>query len=138
MKNEYEKREYGSFKRILLCYRSVKQPQEVKQEDAGVKQSLLPSDTHNNEFILCSAGRIIGPVLNNHVRVESLNALVALNKAGMRVKPARPDNSPRPPPPRFQAQTKRITPDCLIKADKLRCQSPSLAGAECLRCVSAH
>lgn len=34
------------------------------------------------KFILCSAGCIITPALNNLVWVESLNGLVALNKAG--------------------------------------------------------
>ncbi len=34
------------------------------------------------KFILCSTGCIITPALNNHVWVESLNGLVALNKVG--------------------------------------------------------
>lgn len=85
-------------------------------------------------LILCSAGCIITWALNNCVWVESLNASVVLNKAGKGDKPSY--FGPAPPP--LQAQTNRITLDCLIKTDKLRCQSQSLRGTVCLRCVSAH
>lgn len=42
------------------------------------------------KFILCSAGCIITPALNNHVWVESLNGLVALHKAGKEATPPAP------------------------------------------------
>lgn len=60
----------------------LKNESEVAMErnigkNSGCYWVMLPA-----KFILCSAGCIITPALNNHVWVKSLNGLVVLNKAG--------------------------------------------------------
>ena len=62
---------------IKCCCVSVERNNRMSVQNSGCYWVILTV-----KFILCSAGCIITPALNNCVWVESLNGLVALNKAG--------------------------------------------------------